>query len=162
MKWVISAGFTCNGTEIYWSEDSINFERVGGIAGLCGSVSEDISYSFTHNNPISNKLNYYRLELGTNGDSQTISTFYVNLSAESHLIIPNPVKTKTTVYFRNSANRSIAFQLYNNKGQIIFERSEVFDSKIELDVALYPNGLYYFVIQSEGSNPIKGKILVEH
>ena len=162
LKWVISAGFTCNGTEIYWSEDSINFERIGGIGGLCGSLDEDVSYSFTDKTPTSNKLNYYRLELGTNGDSQTISTFYVNLASETSLIIPNPSNLNSTVYFRNDFNRSITFRLYNNNGQLVFEKNDVYDTKVELDVGNYPNGLYYFLILTENSDAIKGKISVLH
>ena len=162
LKWVISAGFTCNGTDIYWSNDSINFERIGGISGICGSFDSDVSYSFTDKKPSSNKLNYYRLQLGTNGDSQTITAFYINLASETSLIIPNPSNLNSTVYFRNDFNRSITFQLYNRNGQMIFEKDNVYDTKVQLDVSNYSNGLYYFLILTENSTAIKGKISVQH
>ena len=69
LKWIILAGFTWNGTDIYSSEDSINFEKGGGIAGFCRNFTEELSYSFSHNEPSSNKQNYYKLELASNGDS---------------------------------------------------------------------------------------------
>lgn len=162
LKWVISAGFTCNGTEIYWSKDSVHFERIGGISGFCGSVSEAISYSFTHKNPSSNTVNYYKLELGTNGDSQTISTFYVDLSAETYLSLPNPSNEEMTIYFRNKINQNVSFQIYNSNGILVFEKRNIYDSEVRLNTANLPNGLYNFLILSNEGKPLNGKFVVQH
>ena len=162
LNWVISAGFTCNGIQIFWSDDGTNFSQVGEIEGVCGSLSTALSYSFSHQTPSSNKTNYYKLELGFGSETQTISTFYVDLSSESYLILPNPAKENATIHFRNQSNRSIDFYLYDSNGRQVEKFNTVFDSKVELDVRLLPSGVYYFIISTEEGTTLKGKLLVEH
>ncbi len=67
LNWSIVSGSTCNGIQIYRSTDSVMFTQVGNIPGICGSSSSAISYNFIDDNPVKNKVNYYRLELGNNG-----------------------------------------------------------------------------------------------
>lgn len=162
LRWVISAGFTCNGTEILWSDDSIHFNKVGEIAGFCGSSSIDVSYDFSHNKPSSNRVNYYKLQLGTNGESQTTSVFFVDLSAENYLVLPNPVQDKCSIYFRNQSNKKVDFTLLNKQGQTLLNQTNIYDKKVNIDLSNFENGIYFFIIKPEIGNPIKGKLMVLH
>ena len=67
LHWSIMEGSTCNGIQIYRSNDSIQFSKIGEISGVCGSISEEQSYTFSDVNPFRNQVNYYRLELGIHG-----------------------------------------------------------------------------------------------
>jgi len=47
----IGSGNVCNGIEIWRSMDSINFNIVGDIPGICGSLAEPVNYYFIDENP---------------------------------------------------------------------------------------------------------------
>jgi len=81
LSWSIIAGSSCNGIQIYRSIDSINFSQIGDIPGVCGSVDFTQTYDFTDNNPVKNKVNYYRLELGNQDFSQIVSIEIIDISS---------------------------------------------------------------------------------
>lgn len=162
LKWTISAGFTCSGTEIYRSTDGVDFSKIGEILGVCGSLSESESYSFTDPKPIENAINYYRLTLGSNGNSQTISEFFVKLSSADYLLLPNPVKDNFTLYFKNDFNQKTTIELYTSNGRLIFSLNTLNASKFTFNVSSYDDGLYFFNVVSVKGTRISGKFVVQH
>ena len=64
LHWSIDSGPTCNGITILRSLDTLNFEVIGNILGVCGNITSSQIYYFTDTNPISSNYNFYKLRLG--------------------------------------------------------------------------------------------------
>ena len=64
LKWTIKKGNTCDDISILRSKDSLRFNEIGTIPGICGSPAFAESFQFSDNNPIQNQTKYYRLQLG--------------------------------------------------------------------------------------------------
>ena len=62
LNWTIDAGGTCNGIRILRSTDSLIFQEVGLLEGVCGSLSFPTNYTYTDESPLVNKVNYYKLD----------------------------------------------------------------------------------------------------
>jgi hypothetical protein len=86
LRWTITAGNTCEDTDIERSSDGISYERVGLIGGICGSPDQSITYEFTDTLPLFNRTAYYRLKLGYYGYSSP-QTVKINRFNESGYLI---------------------------------------------------------------------------
>ena len=160
LNWTIISGSTCNGIQIYRSTDSINYIQVGSIAGICGSSSTAVNYNFTDNNPEKNKINYYRLELGSNGSSEILSVEIIDIES-GYQIRPNPVIGKAKIYFDNNTKLQHQLFIYNLNGFQIFS-STTKEDFFELNTETFLTGIYLFTISTEGNFPkATGKLMVQ-
>ena len=162
LNWVISSGSTCSGIQIYRSTDSQQFEIIWDIPGVCGSSSSPQAYDFTDINPVKNRINYYRLELGGNGSSEIVSVEIIDINDGGFQIRPNPVSEKARIYFANDKNRLHYLWFHSVNGTCISSMSSKEDY-FDFDSSDFSNGLYLFTITNdEGTIQIKDKILVQH
>lgn len=162
LSWSIIAGSTCNGIQIYRSTDSINFSQIGDIAGVCGSVDFEQPYDLTDNNPVKNKVNYYRLELGNQGFSQTVSIEIIDIESSGFQIRPHPANSEAVIYFDNNTKQEQQLTLYNMNGIAVFTAVTKEDF-FQLNTSLLQSGLYLFIISVSGNLPTaQGKLLVQH
>ena len=103
LHWNIDSGPTCKGIAILHSTDTINFEEIGSISGVCGNSSSGTPYNFTHNNPVLNKINYYKIRMGFSQFSE-IKSLYISYIAPGQLIIkPNPANELFNIEFNPTA-----------------------------------------------------------
>ena len=72
LKWVIIGGRQCDGTRVFRADETLQFDLVEHIEGICGSQADDVTYSYFDNSPKSNSYNYYRLEMGLQGFTDTV------------------------------------------------------------------------------------------
>ena len=77
INWQIDSGYTCQGVDILRSEDGVDFEEIGHISGVCGSLSKPVAYSFLDEHPISNSNNHYRLKLNGHGFTEILNLYYL-------------------------------------------------------------------------------------
>jgi len=162
LRWSILAGSSCDGIQIYRSTDSINYTEIGSINGICGSVEYEQPYDFTDNNPVKNKINYYRLELGLQGFSQIVSVEIFEIETNGYQIRPHPANNETKIYFNNNKRQEQRFILYNNNGIEVFTTTTN-DNFLELNTVLLQSGIYFFKISDSANTPIaQGKLLVQH
>jgi hypothetical protein len=161
LKITISAGNTCNGITILRSEDGINYSPVGGIAGVCGSTTEDTFYSFTDENPVHNALNYYRLDLISLGYTSSISIFFVYLGEEDILMYPNPLSVSSTVYFKSSPSELFSYRMTDTNGKIIKPDEPVYGGSFELRRGNLRPGIYLLVLENESGRLMIKRILVK-
>lgn len=160
LRWVIIAGSTCDGIKVFRSADNLNFERIGEIPGVCGSPSTPMPYEFTDESPVTNSVNYYRLELGNNGYSETVSVELVSLNADGFQVRPNPSHGNTKIFFSNPGNAIHTLGLFNLSGTMISRQSTRTDF-FDLNTAWFPAGLYLFTIVPEDQrSEITGRLLV--
>ncbi len=162
LRWTILEGETCNGIKIHRSTDSLNFQLVGDIAGVCGSPDFAQPFEFVDPHPVKNKTNFYKLELGNTGFSAIRSIDVISLNDEGVLVLPNPATKSTTIYFQNEYNSPHSFRLYSATGKLILEirgRAKSF----ALNTSNLEAGIYIFTISAKGeSSGAGGKISIVH
>ncbi len=141
----VKGGVQCSGVRIQHSTDSIAFNSIYEFPGVCGSPAGDETYTYTHDNPVKNKINYYRLEVGNLGIySDTVSYFYYYTGAGKLLITPNPC-TRCEIHLPQLKGDNYTIMLFNNTGNLLYKaqgRSE----KIALTEYLPAHGTYHILI----------------
>lgn len=159
LRWTISSGETCNGTFIERSTDNINWIKIGDIPGVCGSSSAPVPYNFIDDSPVSNTVNLYRLELGGQGYSKTISVPYYDYTEKGYVLIPNPVYENTTVYFGTSVSEPFTIAIFNIAGQKVQQDSGTGGSYF-INAQSLSAGPYLFVISRQGKKNVSGKMII--
>ena len=158
----ISSGNTCNGIDVFRSEDSLYFDNIGNIAGICGSSSSPVSYDFVDETPILNKTSYYKLELGGYGYSTVTALKVIDTQGFDFQVRPNPANDYSIIYFENDFNNKFELILFNHSGNIILTK-ETFTNQFDLNTAVLNKGLYFFSITKLASaESVIGKLVVQH
>ncbi|MBP7388756.1 MAG: hypothetical protein KA841_00050 [Chitinophagales bacterium] len=161
LDWQIGAGNTCNGTIILHSIDSVEFNPIGEIVGICGSTTEPTNYTFNHSNPQKNRTNYYRLMFGGTGLSQTISIRVIDIPV-GYLLGQNPFSNFATIYFANENKKFYRLSVYALNGNLLLTTETTLNS-FQFSTQEFINGQYLFSIGLSSSSPdIKGKFLIQH
>jgi hypothetical protein len=158
LSWTTKAGFTCTDIHIEVSNDSLGtYEKRGTYFGICGDASER-DYSYILNNPIPNKLNYIKLQLGNIGKSHIISVFVLNLQ-ESILVLPHPVTKNSSLYFYNNLKEQVQIDFYNLQGELV---SSILtqNNQISLASAALPKGMVIYQIATDNKILHRGRLMV--
>jgi hypothetical protein len=159
LNFTIAGGITCLGTEIQRSPDSINFQSIGNIAGICGSDTKDVSYAFTDTAPLVNQDNFYRLELGQVGFSHTIKIKFTDYES-GVFAFPNPAGEETMVNFLNSKNELFKLQIFDTSGRMrrsITTRNNAV--KVSREDLL--NGMYFFTLSQNEKIQFSGNFIFQ-
>lgn len=159
LYWTIDSGPTCNGIAIMHSTDSINFEEIGTIAGVCGSSSSSTNYSFKDVSPILNKINYYKIRLGFSQFSVIQSLLLEYIEPGKIIIKPNPSTDNLFIGFNNK-NESFSLMIFNASGSKVFELMDIRENKITINTNAFENGNYYILLMDSEGRIIKEKILI--
>lgn len=161
LNWTIKSGSTCRGIQIFRSSDNINFKQIGEIIGVCGSISEPITFNFNDEHPEINSFNSYRLELGGNGTSEVLSLEIIDIANGGYQIRPNPVSTIAKIYFNNNKKEPHQFVLYNLKGISVTTLSSNEDF-FDFNANNLSSGLYFFSISNANNlEKAKGKMIIQ-
>jgi hypothetical protein len=158
LRWTIRAGNTCEDTFIERSLDGIQYERIGIIAGVCGSPDQSVTYDFYDTMPAPNRINHYRLILGLYGYTEPQTIEFIVLNEQGYSIQPNPMGGSATLIFRNPAEEEFMFQLYDMNGRKVME-FKTYEDRIILRREILGSGMFIFSLQGKESM-LKGKIVV--
>ena len=162
LSWTMLAGFTCSGIQVFRSTDSIEFNRIGIIPEICGSVSEALSYTYEDPEPVLNQVNYYRLELGPYGLSPIVSVEVIDRGDEQYQIRPHPIITQGKIYFARQTNDLHQLILYTQQG-ILVQTLTTLEAYFSLEVESLPAGLYPFTIGLVDKKPfLQGQVSITH
>ena len=157
---VIKSGSTCNGIVLYRSIDSLNFEVIDKIQGVCGDNTKSVQYIFTDKNPVKNNINYYKLELGGQGYTEVISTEIVDIQNTGNQVRPNPAGKLFRIYFENENRRNHTIHLFSINGQELLE-ADTNENYFEINLSYFVAGLCGFMILNEaGKVKTSGKVVV--
>jgi hypothetical protein len=148
LSWVIKGGNTCEGTKIQRSNDGLFFETIGEIGGVCGSPDFDVPYLFVDSLPIANQTNYYRLELGTQGFSTSVSFPFNPLNDQGYSIVLDRAQRTASVYFDNPQAETVAFQLITLNG-VVLSKGNTGAGSLTFNFNGWPSGIYLIQIQFE-------------
>jgi hypothetical protein len=156
----IGKGYTCNGIDILRSDDGVVFTPIGDISGVCGSITSPISYSFVDNQPIQNKMSYYKLNLGGLGFSDTKSIIVLSTTDLGYILTPNPLQESGVLHFSNVNNELFEMQIVDLRGQLV-QLSSTREQNLTIKTDNLPIGFYTFVLRNESSSTvIRGKFEV--
>ena len=158
----ISQGNTCSGINVLRSADSVAYDTVGHVSGVCGSASHPVTYSFTDAAPIKNKTSYYKVELGGVGYTTVISILIIDTEAYGFQIRPSPARNQVKIYFENENHEMTNFLMYSVGGHQVMSLSSS-EEYFDFNVADLENGIYIFSIRNNSNEkPIVGKLAVNH
>ena len=158
LKWVMTQGVTCFGIEIFRSDDSINYDPIGFIPGVCGSNSAEEAYSFADTAPVPNKKVYYKLSFGGLSSSEIIAFEFISVNAEGYSILPEPANRRTNILYLNPSNTRHDLTIFDMNGRSIGIISSN-SNKISIDYAHLPDGIYLFILTSEGKS-VTGRLIL--
>jgi hypothetical protein len=156
----IGKGYTCNGIDILRSDDGLFFSPIGDISGVCGSITSPISYSFVDNQPIQNKTNYYKLNLGGLGFSETKSITVLSTTDLGYLLTPNPIQESGVLHFSNVNNEMFEILIVDLSGHLV-QLTSTREQNLTIKTDNLPIGFYTFVLRNEiSATVIRGKFEV--
>lgn len=158
LNWTIKGGKSCNGIRIYRSEDSTNFHQIGSIEGICGNIDFPQPYSFIDENPVENKINYYKIELGLEGFSSVLSLEIIGMGKSGSQVRPNPAKDHARVYFNNPKKNSSSLLLYNASGNVVQTQNSELDY-FDLNFSGVDQGTYVYIILQKDKLITTGRII---
>ena len=159
LAWTIKSGNTCNGIRIYRSDDSLNYTEIGDIQGVCGNSGYAVNYTYQDDSPSLNKVNYYRLNLGGQGLTYSVSVQVIDVGQNDYFLEQNPIGAETKLYFKNLTGEPYFLTIYSADG-MHKETKETSSDYFELNQFNYSTGLYYFVLSNSSTNKIQGKFMV--
>ena len=161
LNWVTRPGTTCDGVDVLRSTDSVNFELIHHIPGICGGPNDAFSYTYLDEHPIANHTNFYRIGFDRLGESTIRAIDVVTLDAAGFQIRPNPVTDVSRLYFANESREVCTLSLIDMGGIIHGEWQTSQDFFVVNGTNLLPQ-LYAFRIQNaEGQAIAKGRLLVQ-
>ena len=144
----IAGGNTCNGIRILRSADGIQFAPIGSIAGICGSSTEDVFYSFTDPDPIRNADNYYRLDLITLGYSHVLPVHFIYFGDNEFLLYPNPVINTSMVYLKTTNADVSSYRINDSFGRLLKQADGIRGNYFELNRENWPAGIYFLQVNT--------------
>lgn len=73
-------------------------------------------------------------------------------------VYPNPASDH--VFFKS--DQRLRVEISNLKGQIVIQPSQSFNNMVQLDLATFPKGIYFYKAESENGKTAFGKVIVTH
>lgn len=161
LRFTVSKGNACTGYNIYHSTDSLNFNPIYQYAGICGSTTKDEQFSFTHQNPVPDVVNYYQVELIPLDKSKIIRVFVSQTPQVSVIPYPNPTKDILNIKILNTNNLKLVAFIFSPFGQP--EQQLVVDAKLDvvtLDVQSLARGVHVIFL-TDGNQVFPTKFIKE-
>ena len=159
VTWEIESGNLCSGLKVEHATDTANFISVYEYPGICGSSTANHRYSFSHMDPAPNKVNYYRINLNVNGNSEILSVFYIKFEENGYSLFSMPIESASKIYFSNDNNEPVNFLVSNSSGSEVLNQKGLKTNEISLGKLVLPIGIYHFNILI-GKQKIEGKFVV--
>lgn len=146
---IIKAGNTCAGIKLYRSTDSLNFNLINILPGVCGYDNIPAYYELLDTLPIRNTKAYYKMEFGGSGFTEILAVEFFDFNNSKIEIWPNPIDSYLQVYIENLNSEIINYTIIDNSGIQIYNATTI-DNSFKLNVDFLSTGLY--TILFEGQN----------
>lgn len=156
LRWVIKGGNQCNGTRVLRAGDALSFEQINHIPGICGDFTEDETYSFFDSIPISNAYNHYKLELGFQGFSDTITVFFEDFGSKNHLVLTDNSSRQHRILFSNDNSNEALLRVFDTNGNELLSQTTL-GNDFTIQPSGWKSGVYLFRISGVSRSDIHGK-----
>jgi hypothetical protein len=164
LNFILSKGSSCNGFNVLHSTDSVNFKVIHEDPTICGTSNADEAKNWTHANPITNQLNYYKIQLNP-GEMSPVNRIFVNQTNIPNIVLfPNPISTDIDLLtIKILGTESLAFDgfIYNQFGNYVLKiekQSTISNSTIKINEL--SNGLYLIKL-TDGYNLYSTKFIIQ-
>jgi hypothetical protein len=164
LNFILSKGSSCNGFNVLHSSDSVNFKIIHEDPTICGTSNADEAKNWTHANPITNQLNYYKIQLNP-GEMSPVNRIFVNQTNKPNIVLfPNPISTDIDLLtIKILGTESLAFDgfIYNQFGNYVLKiekQSTISNSTIKINEL--SNGLYLIKL-TDGYNLYSTKFIIQ-
>lgn len=153
----LSAGYTCNGIVVTRSTDSLKFETIGLIGGVCGDSAAAVSYNFTDSFPPTNQRLYYQLLLGGRLATDTRQVVVYDFTRRPLWVVPNPATHWIEVRFDAAPGSTETFILRDWRGKAL-QQFQIEDGLAQIAVFQLMPGMY--VLQSTKRPALMAKFII--
>ncbi len=150
LSWNISGGNNCNGIIIYHSSDNVSYTEIGEIPGLCGEIIDSEPYSFLHSNPIENQLNYYKLQLGSQGFTTPLEVLFYNTKEIGFAVFPNPSDDLVNIYIDN-AYQNATIDIIDINGKKVLSSKYISGVMNPISIGEWESGTYIIRLLNDNS-----------
>ncbi len=164
LNFILSKGSSCNGFNVLHSTDSVNFKIIHEDPTICGTSNADEAKNWTHANPITNQLNYYKIQLNP-GEMSPVNRIFVNQTNKPNIVLfPNPISTDHDfLNIKILGTESLAFDgfIYNQFGNYVLKiekQSTLSNTTIKINEL--SNGLYLIKL-TDGYNLYSTKFIIQ-
>ena len=164
LNFILSKGSSCNGFNVLHSSDSVNFKIIHEDPTICGTSNADEAKNWTHANPITNQLNYYKIQLNP-GEMSPVNRIFVNQTNKPNIVLfPNPISTDIDLLtIKILGTESLEFDgfIYNQFGNYVLKiekQSTLSNSTIKINEL--SNGLYLIKL-TDGYNLYSTKFIIQ-
>jgi hypothetical protein len=164
LNFILSKGSSCNGFNVLHSSDSVNFKIIHEDPTICGTSNADEAKNWTHANPITNQLNYYKIQLNP-GEMSPVNRIFVNQTNKPNIVLfPNPISTDIDLLtIKILGTESLEFDgfIYNQFGNYVLKiekQSTISNSTIKINEL--SNGLYLIKL-TDGYNLYSTKFIIQ-
>ncbi|MCF8257757.1 MAG: T9SS type A sorting domain-containing protein [Flavobacteriales bacterium] len=159
LRWTITGGNQCNGTKVFRSSDGVGFEQIEHIPGVCGSEIDDVTYSYLDTFPLPNAYNHYRLEMGGQGFTETITHFYTYFDNGNHARLTDPVDGSVRLLFSNASEKQVSMEIIDMDGRPMYS-ALTHASHFNLYTKGWKVGIYIYHIIGSDDGRVTGRMMV--
>ena len=159
ISFAIKGGSSCNGVELERSENGVDFEVINFIPGICGGTDKTEYYTLADQNPVAHNNSYYRLQLGQQERTATLTIRFIPLK-DGYRVFPNPAQHFTIIRFNNPQELQHELYIFDARGLIVENASGITSSEIYLDLQNYASGKYFFTLARQNGSGVKGRFIV--
>lgn len=154
----VKGGASCQGAILQRSSEGDVFENVAYIQGICGGTEFTEFYTLKDDDPLLNRTNFYRVELGNAGYSAVIGVDFVQLE-DNYRVYPQPSRNWAVIKFDNPTQMPFVLSIYTLTGGLK-DSGTITSNEVYLDLARYEVGNYVFQLVSS-DKLITGSIAVQ-
>jgi len=155
------AGTSCDGIQIFRSQDGIDFKEIGEIPGICGDPEFSKSFFFVDENPVKNTPSFYQVVYGRKIKSEIKTIQLIQPGDAGFLSRYLPDLQSLEVLFKNPQKERYEIFVYGQNGNLIFNASST-ESSFLLPSYKIPSGWYVFTLRSQKSGAdILGKLILK-
>lgn len=157
LNWTLDAGGTCNGIQVYRSGNGVDFNMIGEIDGICGSVFEPQQFVFDDPSPLPFQTNYYKIITGDGQQSHIIWVDFAFVSS-GYFYVENPVNSGSLLYLKQGEKFKLAF--YTKDGKKVLETQPASDIVyIGNFISQLPKGILFLYIEAENGTHVSYRLL---
>lgn len=156
LNFIITPGNACSGYKIEHSIDSLNFELLYDFSGICGELTKSQSISYSHETPLKNKRNYYRVLIPPADYSTISSLVFIDISEKGYILYNNPINQNLLLL---SSYTNSKLKIYNQFGELVRKFSPNENGLYYEDITALQSGILYFEIEPKIGKTIFGKFI---
>ncbi len=160
LEFTIRAGNLCNGIDIFRTTDTLGeYSLIGVIPGVCGNNNQSVKFEFTDENPVLNRVNYYKINFGGIIYEAKSSILFRKVVFNEIFIYPNPSFNKLNWQIENDENKLIEFKFYDMVGNEIYNLKST-ENINQIEVSNWKTGVYYITFYNNQDNLVSNRFVV--